>query len=671
MKAEDITRLVSVSRPTLSPDGRVAVAAATHPDLDADAYVGQLWSIDTAAEIGPRRLSRGFRDSAPQFSPDGSLLAFLRSEQGAPAQLHVMTAAGGEPLRVTDRPLGVTEFAWSRDGHALAFISRVPEKGRYGTVDGLDAGAEPARRFTTARYLSNGLGWMRDRRPQVFIVDVPAVTEAPVIQPAASVDGPATTRPGVPEARQLTFDDADHGGIVFTPDGTGIAVVSDGHATADDDLVSILTLVPTTGGEGTLVVGADQHLSINGSAGAVAFGADGRPYFLAQDMGPSGRDFVAKNTALYVVDASGRPARRLTDEETVDLGEIGSCVVPTSDGTLVLDRARGRVRLVRVTDEGTLEELLTDREVTGVAHAGSTIMVSFQDATSFGDVAVLRAGSTTPRLLTDFSAEVRATGIRVPMELEATGRDGYPIHGWVVIPQGEGPHPVLLNIHGGPFAQYSVHLFDESQVYADAGYAVVYCNPRGSAGYGQGHGRAIKERMGSVDLDDMLDFLDAAVAEHPQLDGGRVGILGGSYGGYLTAWTIAHDHRFAGAIVERGFLDPEFFIGTSDIGSFFAQEYNGESREAIEAQSPQAHVGDVRTPTLVMHSENDLRCPLSQAQRYYASLRRAGVSTELVVFPGEDHELSRAGRPRHRVQRFEIILDWWSRTLPVGVAEDD
>ena len=143
----------------------------------------------------------------------------------------------------------------------------------------------------------------------------------------------------------------------------------------------------------------------------------------------------------------------------------------------------------------------------------------------------------------------------------------------------------------------------------------------------------------------------------------RLGVQGGSYGGYLTAITIAADDRFRGAIVERGYLDPDSFVGTSDIGRFFTEEYTGRDRQAIARQSPLAHADQVGTPTLVMHSELDLRCPLEQAQQYYAALQRAGVDTEMLIFPGENHELSRAGQPRHRRQRFEAILDWWDRHL--------
>jgi dipeptidyl aminopeptidase/acylaminoacyl peptidase len=172
--------------------------------------------------------------------------------------------------------------------------------------------------------------------------------------------------------------------------------------------------------------------------------------------------------------------------------------------------------------------------------------------------------------------------------------------------------------------------------------------------------------MGTVDFADVIDFLEGAVADDGRLDGERVGIMGGSYGGYLTAWIIAHDHRFAGAIVERGFLDPVTFQGTSDIGTFFGDEYVGVSTHDMARQSPMAVVGQVTTPTFVVHSELDFRCPLEQATRYYSALKRQGTEAELLIFPGENHELTRSGQPRHRVQRFDAVLDWWRRHLPVG-----
>ncbi len=192
------------------------------------------------------------------------------------------------------------------------------------------------------------------------------------------------------------------------------------------------------------------------------------------------------------------------------------------------------------------------------------------------------------------------------------------------------------------------------------------CNPRGSAGYGQAHGRAIKEKMGTLDMQDVLAFLDGALGKFEELDAGALGIMGGSYGGYLTAWTISHDHRFKAAIVERGFLDPVSFTGSSDIGWFFGGEYTGRSAEQMAAQSPMARVDQVRTPSLVIHSEEDLRCPVEQGQRYFTALKQLGVEAAFLVFPGENHELSRSGTPHHRKQRFDQILQWWSRYLPTA-----
>ena len=668
MQAADLPLIRTVSRPAVHPDGTWAIVAVTRPDLDADAAVGQLWRVPlvstTDAGDGPHRLTRGFRDTEPRFSPDGALVAFLRAEpQGAP-QLWVLPVGGGEAVRVTDRKLGVTDFRFSPDGKHLAFLSREPEPGRYGTVEGLGADAEGPRRITEWSWTRNGLGYHRDRPQHVYLADVPDVAGEPVVQPAPTAEGEGEPRPTVPEPRRLTTDAVDHGGIAFTPDSRSIAVLAEREQGAGQAPRNILRVLPlAAGAEGG---GSEVELGTLAPQ-AIGFGPGGELYVLAQDLGPEGKDFVARNAALYVLSAWADPEpRRLTDPETQELaGEP----LPLPDGGVLLALAsRGTQQLVRITDDGTTTQLTSgDVVVSEYGAGGGTIAVAYRDAGSYGDLGVVDVVADGElRRRTDFSAPLRAAGVVTPKELTVAGRDGYPVHGWVAVPEGHGPHPTLLMIHGGPYSCYDVGLFDETQVLVDAGYAVVYCNPRGSASYGQAHGRAIRQAMGTVDLHDVLDFLDGAVAADGRLDGSRVGVLGGSYGGYLTAWTIAHDHRFAGAIVERGYLDPEVFSGTSDIGSFFSQEYVGGTPEQVAAQSPQAVAGQVTTPTLVLHSEQDLRCPLSQAERYYSTLKRHGVETELVVFPGENHELSRSGRPRHRQQRFAVILDWWKRHLPVG-----
>jgi dipeptidyl aminopeptidase/acylaminoacyl peptidase len=690
MKTTDLDLLTSVSRPAVSPDGRLAVASVTRPRVHADAYTGQLWEVATDGSAPPRRITRGFRDTAPRLSPDGSVLAFLRAEPKGPPQLHVMRAAGGEPVAVTDELLGVGAFDWSPDGTRIVYAARVAQPGRYGSVEGVSPAAEPARRITTVKYLANGLGWAVDRHVQLALVEVPDLDAEPfaaavpsgypdAADPAVRGDGAdaspsAAERAGVPPVVRLTGEPVDHESPRFSADGTEVLFVASRHEGRDDDLLAgvYAVSVPVPGAADDSLPEVRTVLSHEAGLGvAVVAPVDGgRVYVLAQDMGEDGLDFVARNTALYALDAPGEEPRVLTDAETVDLA--GEITVLDRDTVLVMNGSRGTVQLLQVTADGTVEALVDDQvEITAVGTGGGTIVVALTDPRTHGDLALVHADrapdvASALEPLTDFSAPLREAGIRPLHELVVDGRDGYPVHGWVVLPEGEGPHPVLLVIHGGPYASYGVHLFDEAQVYADAGYAVLLCNPRGAAGYGQEHGRTIKERMGTVDMHDVLDFLDGAVAVHEVIDGTRAGIMGGSYGGYLTAWTIAHEHRFQGAIVERGFLDPELFAGTSDIGTFFSDEYTGRDPEVRRAQSPQAVAHQVRTPTLIMHSEDDLRCPLSQAERYHLALVRAGAPTEMLVFPGEDHELSRSGRPRHRVQRFEAILEWWSRHLPVG-----
>lgn len=657
MRPVDIEALTSVGRPIVASNGAFAVFATSRPDLAADRGVGQLWRVELP-DGTPRRLTRGVADRSPRLSPDDATIAFLRADERGRAQVFVVAATGGEPVQVTDQPGGVTDLAWSPDGTRLGFSARVPEPGRYGTVEGRDAAAEPPRRITGIRWHANGLGYL-DRPTHLFVVDAPSTAAEPFYAPAPALDKPEK-RVVASEPTRLTHGETSWNGVVWTRDGAELLSVPDVIETDRRDLRDRVVAVAVDGGAEREVLGTAADLSIS----EVAVAPDGAVFLLANDVGPEGVDFVAPGVALYVVETDG--PRRLTDAETIDLGEVGSHVSFDADDVLVQDRTRGRLRLLRVTRAGEVTELLGgDLEVNGHAVADGRVVASVASPESFGELVVVDQVAGM-RAVTDFGAAVREHGIVVPAEHEISGRDGYPVHGWVATPEGEGPFPVILQIHGGPYASYGVHVFDETQVLVDAGYAVVYSNPRGSAGYGREHGRSIRQQMGTLDFFDVMDFFDGVVAADPRLDGDRVGVMGGSYGGYMTAWVIAHDHRFAGAIVERGFLDPTAFPGSSDIGSFFGQEYVGTDPARIAAQSPMAVVDQVRTPTLVLHSELDFRCPLEQATRYYAALKHQGTEAEMLVFPGEDHELTRGGRPQHRVQRFDAVLDWWRRYLPTA-----
>ncbi|MCB5283261.1 S9 family peptidase [Arthrobacter sp. AL08] len=675
MKSEHLPLLNSVSAPAVHPDGGHAVVSVIRPDFDADAYVGQLWTVPLGPGQAPRRLTRGFRDTAPDFSPDGQMLAFLRAADGGKPQLHIVEAGGGEPLPVTGAPLGVSQFAWSPDSRQIVYGARTPENGRYGSTPGVSAGSEDARLITDYKYRMNGVGYTADQPVQLFLVEVPDLGAEPKVVPTgralksgtAVADG-GTPGVGLPAARQLTTAATDHTGAGFSADGLAIYFVAALHRGSDADLASGIYRLDTGDGTG----GAEPLAVVPENTGrqdvhAVRASPDGhRLFFLAQELGASGLDFVARNTALYVLPAGGGDATRLSDAETMDLSCNGRIELSGPDAVLLLNTVCGTVEVIEFHASGKHQVLVSGKRVaTGAAASGGSLVVSFTDAATAGDTAVLAGGQL--RILTDFSAALRSgPGIIKPLEFTVPSADGYPVHGWLVQPPGRGPHPVLLNIHGGPFAQFTGALFDEAQVYAAAGYAVLMCNPRGSAGYGQDHGRAIKEKMGTLDMQDVLAFLDGALSTFEELDAGALGIMGGSYGGYLTAWTISHDHRFKAAIVERGFLDPVSFVGSSDIGWFFGGEYTGRAAEQMAAQSPMSRVDRVRTASLVIHSEEDLRCPVEQGQRYFTALKQHGVEAAFLVFPGENHELSRTGTPHHRKQRFDQILRWWARYLPTA-----
>ena len=637
------------------------MVSATRPDFAADAYVGQLWRVSLDGPA-PRRITRGFRDTAPRLSPDGRLIGFLRATPDGPPQLAIVAAAGGEPMVITDRKLGVTGFAFTPDSSRIVFTAAVPDEGRYGTLDGVPATAEDPRHITTLAFQLNGRGYTADQRTHVFVVDLPDPGDEPPVKPVGRAAKQQDDEPEaalVPRARQLTEGDFDHGEPVVA--GESMIVVSARHEGRDADLRADLYRIDLASGDATLLtdpelIGTKLHVS-----SPVVLWGD--LWFLGADLGPTGRDHVATNTAVWRMPAPGGEAVRLTEPAGLDFVQLEAD--PTDGVVLAVLVERGTGVPVRFAPDGSWARLDVPRgaSVAEIAGAGGHVVAAVATPSSPGEIAAV---GTEPRLLTGFAARLREVATPLPtLDLVATSPDGTEVHGWVVLPEGDGPHPVLLNIHGGPFAAYGPAFFDEAQVYAAAGYAVVMCNPRGSASYGEAHGAVIKGAFGDRDMVDVLAFLDHVLTTVPGLDAGRVGVMGGSYGGYLTAWIIAHEHRFAAAIVERGYLDPRSFVGSSDIGWFFAHAYNTDDPVRMDAQSPTLLAGQVTTPTLVLHSEQDLRCPLAQALRYYTELKLAGVDAELLVFPGETHELSRSGRPWHRRQRFEAILDWWGRHLPV------
>jgi dipeptidyl aminopeptidase/acylaminoacyl peptidase len=667
MQPRDLAYLRTPSAPTLTPDGRLLVVAVGRIDLEADEYRAELWLMPTDGSAPPRRFTSGRRDVRPRFSPDGRWLAFLRAADDDKPQLHVMATDGGEPRRVCEHPLGVEGFAWSPDSTRIAYVARVPEEGRYGTDKDVPPEKEPPRRITTFHYRLDNLGFTLDRRPHVFVVDALADGAEPV---------------------QVTRGDYDHGDPAWSPDGSSIAFVSARHETRDEDEVSDVFVAPAAGGDAVRVTATDLATE------RPAFSPDGATiWFLAAEP-----DLAGRPTMLWSVpaDGAGKP-ERLTDPERFDHDPaFGAGVLPLlvdDDAVTTVSLNRGAIRLLRFPVDGSepTELLGGHRSVHDYAVAGGVVAAVVSDPTSAGEVVVVRpegSGRRGPghpegvsrsmgldlqggapvdrgreRTLTDFGALLaRNAPLRAMEELEATARDGTAVHGWVLKPAGTGPFPTVLMVHGGPFAHYGWTLFDEAQVYVGAGYAVVMGNPRGSAGYGESHGRAIVGDFGNLDSVDVLALLDMALRD-PDLDADRVGVMGGSYGGFMTSWLVGHTDRFRAAISERACNALDSFEGSSDIGWAFVRHWNGTDPERVAAQSPLTYVDQIRTPMLLIHSEHDWRCPIEQAQRLFVALKQRRVEVELLLFPGEGHELTRSGLPSHRVARFEAVLDWWRRHL--------
>ncbi|WP_158891236.1 S9 family peptidase [Amycolatopsis anabasis] len=648
MRPSDIELLTVPGPPALRGD--LLLAGVTRPDPVRNTYRGGLRRIGLDGAEAP--WTYGERDRAPAISPDGRWVAFLRATGDSAPQLHVMPATGGDAKRLTALPLGVDAPVWAPDSRRIAFTARVPEPGRYGTpdADGRTVGAdeEPPRRITRLDYRVDDLGFLADRPQRLFAFDaVAALAEA---EP--------------PELTPLTDDRTDVEHPAWTPDGERIIVVAPRDWGVEETEHRDLYAIPAAGGEPVLLV------RTHGNAAKPVVTADGVLHYLGAEF--TGFHIEARNTGLWsaVLPGDGGPARpvRLTEAESVDCDPAAGKPVPFGGEVLVAVRHRGAVELRAVprnADTATLDELrlVAGRRgaIRSFAADGETIVAVLATPETAGEVVLIADGEE--RVLTDYSAPLRAKGIRPVEELTTSSADGYPVHGWVVLPEGDGPHPVLLLVHGGPFAAYDWGLFDEAQMYASAGYAVVLGNPRGSAGYGESHGRAIVQALGTVDVDDVLALLDAALAR-PDFDTDRVGVMGGSYGGFMTSWLAAHHgERFRAAWSERAVNAWDSFAGSSDIGWMFADSYVGDDSEVQRRTSPLSYAEKIEIPFAVVHSEQDWRCPLEQAQRMFVALRRGGTDAELLVFPGEGHELTRSGQPRHRLQRFEAVLDWWSRRL--------
>ena len=628
MQPEDLAHLNVPSDPQIHPDDVRTAFVLTRMDLEEDGYRRQIHVHDGESV---QQFTTGQIDGLPRWSPDGKQLAFLRAtdvKKPIP-QLALMPVAGGEARVLTKFALGIEYFSWSPDGRwiAVAAKSWAPE---LADLTDEERGRR-AKRITTFPYRFDNRGWLNDRNRQLWLVD------------------PS----GEAESRRLTDGDYDEMFPAWHPDGDKIAFVTDrgprGGLDAGNDVFEV-----TLDGELTRPVE-------RGGWVLPIYSPGGDLYLIGDPQ----IDYP-RLSGLWKVgpDSSVVNAFPNLDRSIISLGGGLPAVPRWHDGAIYsVVEDSGRIGIQKFGSDGAGD----------VVVSGDRLVTSF-DIGSDGRIVASVSATTEPGEIVSFTDgdEQRLTlysptsGLVVrPTEHFRASSDGEELDVFVLTPEGEGPFPVLLNIHGGPATQYGFGFFDEFQVYAGAGYAVVATNPRGSSGRGLDFTRAVVgDSWGVVDLADINAALNAALDRFPQLDRDRIGIMGGSYGGYMTAWAIAHDQKYRSAIVERALLSFPSFAGTSDIGPFFGLNYiQSKDLAPMWSKSPLSLVDRVRTPTLMVHSEDDFRCPIEQAEQFLVALWQNDVPAEMLRFPGEGHELSRSGKPKHRVERFQAILAWHDKYL--------
>jgi len=645
MVPEDVYALTGVADPRLHPDGKGIAYVVWWIDDEDKEYRSAVWLATLDGSAPPRKLTAGEkRDSSPRWSPDGTRLAFTssRGEEKSAAQIYVLPVEGGEAQKLTELTEDPGELVWSPDGTKIAFTARVRDEA-YEEED--DRKRRP-RRFKRLSYKLDNVGWTGDRRQHLFVV---------------ATDGSA-------EAQQVTSGDFEDGSPTWSPDGTQLAFVS---ARDDDWDLTLYSDIYVIAADGS---GEPRKLTPSeGSCDAVVWSPDGSQLAVLYSKGVF--DFP-RNTHVGVVPADGGDIRFLTEKLDRTCAPLPFVRNPAWDGdriVFVLEDG-GNVHLYGVVADGTREpEVLVGDEqvVTGFDVVDGQVVHSASTSTTLSE---LFAGETR---LTDVGTSfAEGRELAAPERFTARSEDGTEVDCWIVRPAGFEPgtrYPTLLSIHGGPFSQYSTGFFDEFQVYAGGGYAVVYANPRGSSGHAEEWGRAIRgpsnghgPGWGTVDYQDLMAAVDAAVEQYDFVDPDRLGVLGGSYGGFMTTWIVGHTNRFKAACSERAVNNLISAYGSSDVfwafagmlGSFLYDDF-----DAWAERSPSRYAKDIETPLLIMHSESDLRCSIEQAEHLFITLRLGRKEVELVRFPVESHELSRSGSPTHRVQRFEILLDWFDRFL--------
>ena len=677
---QDLFAFIWVADPQISPDGSDVAFVRLTVDKPRDQYESEIWAVRTDGRDRPRQLTVGPRDLAPRWSPDGTQLAFVRSTERdgrpEPPQIYVMPLAGGEPRAIVRMPRGATNPVWSPDGKVIAFTSTArPDEVSAGADKSPGAGTAPprisdVRVITDAAYRANGVGGFGyvdpDRPAHIWTV---AVVEA-------SDDGNPP--------RPVTSGEFAASNHQWAPDGASIYFVADRRRQTyyledDADLYS----VAKDGGEPRRVA------SIDGRIGAFSLAPGGaRLSFIGTANGRPERSFDQPD--LWVLDLPGGTPRNLTASYDFDIGgglagdqraprgQFPAAPIWVDGGRLVVRAGeRGAAPLVSIdvasgrVDRGPAPA--ASEEIVGYTGdaSGTRVAAVVSSATRLGDLFVYEADRpASPRQLTSFNDELFATlAVPAPEEIWYPSFDGQKIQGWILKPADFDPtkkYPLILQIHGGPHAAYGHTFTHEFHVMAARGYVVLYTNPRGSSNYGQAFGNVIQFNYPGDDYKDLMAGVDALV-KRGYIDESRMGVTGGSGGGLLTNWTVTQTTRFKAAVSQRDISDWTTFWYTADFTLFTPSWFRKapfEDPAEYDRRSPISQVARIQTPLMFILGDEDWRTPPSAGgEQLFRALKYLRKPTVMVRFPGENHELSRSGKPWHRVERLQHIVGWFDKYL--------
>ena len=639
---EDYFSFAFISDPHLSPDGNSVAYVLTTIDQKKNRRESSVWLVPSNGSAAPRRLTAdGFSSNSPRWSPDGKTLAILStrnpdsSGEAAKPQIYLLSMSGGEALALTKLKNAVQTYQWSPDGTRIVLVSA---SGPGDAIPAADRKSD-VRHYTHILYNFNDTGWFDDKRRHLWVVSVPSG-----------------------EAKQITegqdWNDTDP---QWSPDGAKIAFVSDRTGKAyDGSFNTDVWVIPAAGGALTKI---SDHPFQDESP---RWSPDGKQILFA---GQTQRHQFPK---LYLADSSGGAASQLA-LNNLDLIAT-ELRWPVSAAAFFAAGTKGETHIFRA-DLSSHSFSPIASGARGVhafdVNAGNgKIVYLANDFKHLDDVYVANLDGTGERQLTHVNSELWSHLDLQPVEhLPYKSSDGWAVDGFFVKPlgwQAGKKYPMVLVIHGGPEGMFGVDWYHEFQVYAAKGWAVFFCNPRGSTGYGEKFERGEINNWGGMDYQDIMAGVDAALKQYPWIDSSALGVTGGSYGGYMTNWIVSHTNRFKAAVTLRSVANFVSDDGTRDFPYGHEDYFKGFLFDDLDQYwdaSPLKYARNVRTPTLILHSDMDFRVPIEQGEQWFRALQHYGVPSEMVMFPRENHNLTRTGEPKHLVESLNWQLYWFERYL--------